>query len=191
MLTANELFAAGDGDAACFYDAAAQALNAHHKVKELMNSVRTKIETLEARDGELQRVKQSDKGRDEWMKEKDHIMMDLMKTKEEAERLSEELGKAGSSKISEALKRYENLEVWRQTWLTNFHSRPSDTKAAKQVEEAARRLRDRESELEREREEFSEAALRLGKEREALEVRHAYSALVKGETCWTDCLLKG
>ncbi|KAG8872339.1 hypothetical protein FRB97_007754 [Tulasnella sp. 331] len=149
LLTASQLFAAGDNDSACFYDAATQALNAHHKLKGLVNSLRTKMETLQARDGEFQRAKQNKRDRDEWIKERDQMVTDLMRAKEEAERLSEQLGKAGSTKISEALKR--------------------DTKAAKQVEEAAQRLRDREAELEREREEFSEAALRLGQEREALE----------------------
>ncbi|KAG9025582.1 hypothetical protein FRB95_009979 [Tulasnella sp. JGI-2019a] len=149
LLTADQLFSAGDGNAASFYDAAAQALNAHHKLRDLMSSVRTKVETLQMRDAEYQQIKDSERSREEWVKERDEMILELRRTKEEAERLAEELGKAGSSKISAALER--------------------DTNAAKQVEEAAKRLRDREDELEREREEFSQAALRLGQEREALE----------------------
>lgn len=183
LLTPAELFSPSNDNPSSLYDAAAQALNAHARLREFINTIRSRVDTLQNHEVEFQL---GERDREKWVKEKEGTLVELRKAQGEAERLARELGEFGPFSLM-ALYKVQDIN-----WVSVLFSAsvlhlaeqispkagPSRTAHSANLakgEEAARRLKEKEAALDREQAEFAEAAARLGEERAALEVRSVRS----------------
>ncbi|KAG8891941.1 hypothetical protein FRC00_012899, partial [Tulasnella sp. 408] len=176
LLTAAQLFASSatgpTATVASLYDPSSHALTAHLKMKDMMASVRQRVEEMEVKMAERTALKEKERMLEQEMEEKKAAMRELEVVRGVVEELKEEIARQTMSSEEQKIA-FEKLlsdEDFLQGLAKKAAAQAKENESTDSVILAnAADLVAREEALKREREEFEEAAARLSEEKAALE----------------------